>query len=375
MFATDKYTLAAGVTTAISGISFVGSLYFNVVAKREERSLKQIIGQETVSPPEILQILERFGDDANRLQALEMLLGERRKHAAGLYERIRKNIDVESLVKSQARHNFRKARTMTLAVLTLSVCLWSVTPVENMTARIGNENQPQGHRAAAHIDPKSSAPSEPVTNSTGIGPIRTEGKEPPAVSVFSVDQYYVASGKMGDIGDVEIGGSIFSYAPRGLGPHEYEWKYDPSGKLATNPAKFGGVLWLSPANAFGTDPDGGYNLSGFKKVRWEARSQGKPFNVEFFIGSVQWNWETKNGVPERSTAAYPDTMPRKSLGIKKLTSEWEEFQVSLSDQPEKNFKRLVGGFGWVANWNNNGFTETDTNLVFKFEVKNIRYEK
>jgi hypothetical protein len=208
-----------------------------------------------------------------------------------------------------------------------------------------------------------------------------KGKSAPQGSVFDLNKYYVASGKMGDIGDVEIADTVFTYTTKGRGPHEYEWKYDLDGKAVERPAGFGGVVWLSPANAFGTDSQGGYDLTGFKTLKWEARSIGADVNVEFFIGGINWIWKQTDAKPARVPAPYPDTMPRIGFGIKKLTPDWQQFEVSLADQPTNNFLRVVGGFGWVANWGSNEVesnedgTGANTNKVNKFEVRNIRYER
>lgn len=144
--AADLYTISAGITTAISGISFVGTLYFNSVAKREDRSLSQIIGGEPVSAEDIRSIIKEFKDDASRLKALELLLGDRGDHAGALYTKIRENIDVNKLARSQAQHNYSLSRVTTVAVLVLSVFLWAVgiqgagRGKDRQTASNGNEN-------------------------------------------------------------------------------------------------------------------------------------------------------------------------------------------------------------------------------------------
>ena len=74
-------------------------------------------------------------------------------------------------------------------------------------------------------------------------------------------------------------------------------------------------------------------------------------------------------------------MPRTSLGIRKLTNEWQTFRVSLEDQPGGNLAKVVGGFGWVANWGNNGVEPDEAGTgpsevkKFTFEVRNVFYLK
>ncbi len=69
------------------------------------------------------------------------------------------------------------------------------------------------------------------------------------------------------------------------------------------------------------------------------------------------------------------------LGIRRLTNEWQTFWVSLADQPESKFARVVGGFGWIANWGNNGVEPDESGMgpseveKFTFEVRNVSYVK
>jgi hypothetical protein len=193
-----------------------------------------------------------------------------------------------------------------------------------------------------------------------------------SVRSFPVDNYYVASGVMGDVEDVSIafgpGVRRFTYQMTGKGGHEWDYKC-VGGKVNPTPARFGGVMWLSPANASGTACDGGYDLRGFRRIVWEARSTGAPANVEFVMGGVTWFWKMDPlGNCTQVRAPYPDTMPQVSLGIRQLTEEWQTFDFSLAAQSEQNLKRVVGGFGWVANAGSGPGR-------IEFEVRNIRYER
>lgn len=214
-------------------------------------------------------------------------------------------------------------------------------------------------------------------------PPRVGKAVPASVRRFPVDLRYVASGKMGDIGDVTFGSGEFNYKTAGKGPHEFAFKYENDGRtLSPRPAQFGGVVWLSPPDMFGTASDGGYDLRGFRGIEWEARAIRDPMNVEFFIGGIGRVWkEHEDGRWEFVRAPYPDTMPRTGLGIKKLTNEWQTFRVSLADQSPDNLARVVGGFGWVANWSNNGVEPDESGMgsnkvkKFTFEVRNVFYVK
>ncbi len=74
-------------------------------------------------------------------------------------------------------------------------------------------------------------------------------------------------------------------------------------------------------------------------------------------------------------------MPRRSLGIYKLTEQWQEFQYDLSGIPDEYFQCVVGGFGWVISWGSNQVYLNDSRTgakqpkILKFQLRNIRYER
>ncbi len=199
--------------------------------------------------------------------------------------------------------------------------------------------------ANAHLQPPSK-PEKPQEDA-GKAPLLSSDKS------LSVDRSYVASGMLGDIGDVKIGWGEkevlrFTYEPRGRGPHEWDYKYI-DGKPNPEPARQGGVLWLSPANDWGEGERCGYDLRKLKPnvIKWEARCVGDPVKVRFVIGGVNWKWSkdgrlgwVRTGVP------HGDTVSLTHLGIKKLTGDWRSFECRLPDPPY-DFRRLVGGFGWT----------------------------
>ena len=187
---------------------------------------------------------------------------------------------------------------------------------------------------------------------------------------------------MGDTGDVSIGKQpasvIFTYETLGRGPHE--WDYTYIGKqLNPKPAFFAGVLLLDPPNCWGTLLNCGYDLRGFKKLRWEARSLGEDVFVEFIIGGVVWQWDstTKTQV----AVPYPESLPRISLGVKLLTSHTQSFEYDISYLPEEALRKVIGGFGWVITWDANGVKRDASGTgpveakTFVIEVSKIEYLK
>jgi len=207
-------------------------------------------------------------------------------------------------------------------------------------------------------------------------PVRI-GKPTGNAGMFSVDQHFWATG---DIGDVQIASGPdldrFTYTTNGLGPHEFEWKY-VNGGLNPEPAQFAGVMYLNPPNNFGTDPTGGFDLRGYRVVRWRAHSLTGNVNVDFSMGGVTWIWDDKARV--QVTPPFPESLSIKRLGTKTLDTNWQEFEAAFA--PEDNLRCVINGFAWTISWSSNdvNLNETRTGPVnartFQVEVRDIRYER
>jgi hypothetical protein len=208
------------------------------------------------------------------------------------------------------------------------------------------------------------------------------GKPIGDVGAFSVDENYVPTGRMGDIGDVSVSKQPefvrFTYQARGQGPHEWEYKFI-QGRENPIPAGFGGVMYLDPQGNWGTDPDGGNDLrTCHRAIMWEGRSDADEVNVEFVIGGDKKQWDAKTN--ERVNLPYPNSISR-SLGTRKLTTQWQTFNADLSKITDDRFKRIVGGFGWVIAWDSNDVrlnkekTGAERPKTFTIEIRNVRYEK
>lgn len=246
--------------------------------------------------------------------------------------------------------------------------------------------------------PKTPTPDSPVTYTQTITPIINSiettststptlpqntilGKPVGDINTFYVYPDYSPSGWMGDIGDLFIlekgpDGVKFKYEVCGQPPREDDNKYINS-VLNPEPAKFAGVMYLNPPNNWGTNSEGGFDLRGFNRITWEARSLQGKVNVEFIIGGVNWIWNNEN---EKQSAPFPDSMPRDSLGIKTLGESWQIFSESLTNHSMADFQNVVGGFAWVISWEDeiavdNPGTCPPEPKVFTIEIRNIRYEK
>ena len=218
-----------------------------------------------------------------------------------------------------------------------------------------------------------------------------ECKSPGASNSFNVEQYYKPKQYMGDTGDIKkvAGGTPnpiqFEYTTNGDGPHQWENKYINM-ESNLNPAQFAGIMFIDSAGPGGTDPSNGYDLRGYRSIKWEARSAEDDIDVEveFVIGGVVWNWDeqTKRIIP----APYPDSIKSTiSMGKHTLTPEWKVFEFVIQNKLEENsFQCVVGAFGWVITWgdnevnwvlNDDGVSVAENPKTFEIEIRNIRYEK
>ena len=234
----------------------------------------------------------------------------------------------------------------------------------------------------------TSTPIETNTASITLTPTPLTGKPIGSVQSFSIVDNYDPSGLMGDIGDINIakqGEAIrFNYETQGRGDHEWDYKYK-SCALNLDPSRFGGVMLLDPPSNWGIIEGGGYDLRGFKTIKWDAISLSGDTYVEFLIGGVRWQWILDKGTNcwIKADVPYPDSMPRISLGSRLLTSQSQSFQYQLSNIPEEYLRDVLGGFGWTISWAPNG-VELDAMATppgplqaktIVVEVSNIRYVK
>lgn len=202
------------------------------------------------------------------------------------------------------------------------------------------------------------------------------GKPTGGSAPFTVYPNYNPSGYVGDTGDITVAMQPdlvrFTYVTKGQGPHEWDYTYI-DGTPNPNPAKFAGVLYLNPPNNWGTDSHCGFDLRGRHTLTWKAHSLSGSVYVEFVIGGVVWQWDatthTKVPVP------YPESLPRISLGIKKLTPTWQTFTYDLSALPADYLRSVVAGFGWVITWDSSGGQRTGSEQpqTFIFEIQDVFY--
>lgn len=325
--------------------------------------------------PRIKVLIAKEGDrEAMAKQFFRLKGAEAEKNYKRRLEELKNRNQIDSAVSTQLKENFEQVKRA------------PERAAEELTKRKSDSGSEMYKKALQLFVNGQFERSLEVLAQMGLAD-EGAGKAAPAGSIFPVETeekaLYVASGKIGDIGDVTIhGDGRFTYRMKGVGPSQWTYTY-LDGVSNTLPAMFAGVVWLSPADDWGqTDRKCGYDLTGFRRLKWEARAINGPAKVEFFIGGITWNWgKNDRGIPVKVDAPYRDTMDRVGLGIKMLTNGWQSFEVVLTNEPEKNFKRVVGGFGWVASWASNDVKADDTQRrplqekVIEFEVRNVRYEK
>ncbi len=111
---------------------------------------------------------------------------------------------------------------------------------------------------------------------------------------------------------------------------------------------WGGVVWQSPAGDWG-DKNGGYDLSGAKKLTFWARGDQGGEVVSFLFGTL--------AKPKK----FYDT-GKGSLDKVTLTREWKQYELPVAGQ---DLSRIKTGFVWT-------FASTGQSVVFYLD--NIRWE-
>ena len=194
------------------------------------------------------------------------------------------------------------------------------------------------------------------------------GKAPPTVEISDTAFYvykdagwpgnhFVASGYMGDIGDIHIN-QVYAENPHS-GSTAIEVVYDAAGAAPDNcdispPCKWSGVYWLEPAKNWGLDStlEGkGFDLSEYSRLKLWARAD-QSCTVKFLVGGVD--------------KPYGDSLKLPKEKEVKLTQKWQEVEIDLAGA---DLSYIIGGFAWIADWN------MVSNESCTFYLDDIRFEK
>ena len=163
----------------------------------------------------------------------------------------------------------------------------------------------------------------------GLGMARAEPQKLPFYVYEdrgSKANHYVASGWMGDYGDIK-----FSEAHK-ENPHSgkscVKLVYSAEGKQGAN---WAGIYWQWPPNNWG-EKKGGYDFTGAKKVTFWARGEkGGEQILEFKIGGIAGTFSDSDSA---------------SIGPIELGIEWKQYEIPLAGL---DLSYISGGFCWVTN--------------------------
>jgi len=144
----------------------------------------------------------------------------------------------------------------------------------------------------------------------------------------SKDNHYIPSGFTGDYGALKMEEKCKDTPKSG----ETCIKFTYTGE-STQGLNWAGVFFQNPANNWGT-VDGGFDVTGAKKLTFFARGQNGGEVVEFKFGGV--------------SAAFSDSAGG-STGQVVLTKDWKQYEIGLEDQ---DLSYVLTGFAWVAEQKN-----------------------
>ncbi len=141
----------------------------------------------------------------------------------------------------------------------------------------------------------------------------------------SVDNHFIASGWVGDYGDITINDQYMQSSHSGSTCIQFVY----SAKSLQGQG-WAGVYWQNPANNWGYKK-GGFDLTGMTKLTFWARGEKGGEKIQkFMVGGIK--------------GTYPDTVEVETSPVE-LTETWEEYTVNLAG---KDLTYISGGFGWVT---------------------------
>jgi hypothetical protein len=139
------------------------------------------------------------------------------------------------------------------------------------------------------------------------------------------DNHYIASGWIGDFGDIKMNDAFGENAQSGKNCLQFIYS-----AKKTQMQGWAGVYWQNPANNWGKTK-GGYNLSPMNKISfWAKGAKGGETIQKFMVGGIK--------------GEYPDSTSIE-IGPITLTNTWTEYTINLAG---KDLSYINGGFGWVT---------------------------
>lgn len=155
---------------------------------------------------------------------------------------------------------------------------------------------------------------------------------------------FAPSGWMGDYGDLQLDDGWKQGCVDGVTC--IKWTYVPKGAQGAN---WAGAYWQNPPNNWGTLP-GGYDLTGYKRLTFWAKSPEKAKIGEFKVGGISGEYGDSDSM---------------TTGPVTLTEDWKKYTIDLSG---KDLRHIIGGFCFSAN-------HDDNPSGYVMFLDEIRYEK
>ena len=103
-----------------------------------------------------------------------------------------------------------------------------------------------------------------------------------------------------------------------------------------------GVYWTDPEDNWGQRP-GGYDLTGADRIVFWARAEN-PTTITFLVGGIGYREGIYCSNPEKP---YPDSICPVIKTQVSLTTEWERYEIDLSNR-NPDLSQVLGAFGWVS---------------------------
>lgn len=177
----------------------------------------------------------------------------------------------------------------------------------------------------------------------GIPPVPTATPEDTDFYVYrDVDypgNHFAPTGYMGDTGDIILDRAWGENPHTGNTAIRIVYTAAGTGSVKCGgyrpPCKWAGVYWQEPPNNWGTDAiyaGMGFDLTGYTRLVFWARADA-PVRAEFKVGGI--------------IGQYGDSLRFARAVLVELTPTWREVTIDLKDA---NLSHVIGGFAWVANW-------------------------
>ncbi len=156
--------------------------------------------------------------------------------------------------------------------------------------------------------------------------------------------HFIPSGWMGDFGDLKLDEA--NTEDPADGKTAIKWTYNAKGAQGAN---WAGVYWQAPANNWGEKP-GGYDLSGFKKLTFWAKSDQPVKIATFKVGGITGEHGDSDAI---------------EIGPTDITPKWTKYTIELKGA---NLYHIIGGFCFSA-------SRDDNPNGFRLYLDEIRFER